>query len=61
MDFGNEGLIETIKNLTDQNIHFIGAGVNKDEAENPFFFEKDGLRLAILGRSSVEVSTPICN
>jgi poly-gamma-glutamate capsule biosynthesis protein CapA/YwtB (metallophosphatase superfamily) len=59
MDFGNEGLIETIKNLTDQNIHFIGAGVNKDEAENPFFFEKDGLRLAILGRSSVEVSTPI--
>jgi len=52
LDFGIEGMQETLSRLASQNIEYFGAGLNKMEAlkEAPFYFE--GITFAFVGFSA---------
>ena len=47
-DLGEAGLKNTIDCLRRNNIRYVGAGMNLDEASAPLVIEKDGLSIAIL-------------
>lgn len=47
-DFGDEGVLETLDVLRKNNIRYVGAGVNAEEAAEPLIYEKGGVRVAIL-------------
>ncbi len=53
-DFGNEGLVETIKTLQDANIKYIGAGKDEQQARSPLIVRKNNLVLGILGATDNE-------
>ena len=59
MDFGEQGLFETIELLKRNNIAFAGAGKNITEASAPVIMEIKGKRVAIIARTSVIVSSPV--
>ncbi len=58
MDYGEAGFMQTIRHLDQNQIMHLGAGINIDEATAPRFLEINGIRLALLARSSVIVSSP---
>jgi len=49
MDYGREGLEDTITTLDDAGIAHFGAGENLDAARRPLVVERNGLRLGFLG------------
>jgi len=51
MDFGAQGLIETLENLDKEKILYTGAGRNLDEARKPAIVEKNGQKIAFLACS----------
>lgn len=51
MDYGIEGLDNTIEYLNKVNIKHIGAGKNIKEASSPFLFKKNGLMVGLLAYS----------
>ena len=53
MDWGDEGLMDTLELLQKKGIHTIGAGRNLKEARQPAIIEKNGVRVAILAYCSV--------
>ncbi|MCP2044258.1 CapA family protein [Pontibacter sp. HSC-36F09] len=48
MDYGCEGLNNTIKLCELEGIPFIGAGANSNKASTPFFINKAGQKIAII-------------
>jgi poly-gamma-glutamate synthesis protein (capsule biosynthesis protein) len=54
MDYGKEGLAETIKVLDENGIFHLGAGFNVDEAKKPLIIEKNELRIAFLSFCETE-------
>jgi len=48
LDYGEQGLIDTLHALEKNNIDRVGAGNNLIEASQPFTIEKKGLKIAIL-------------
>lgn len=58
MDFGEAGLASTVRALETAGIRYAGAGRNRKEANAPLFLECSGLRVAVLARTSVPVSSP---
>lgn len=48
MDYGNEGLMETLSNLKRKGIRFTGAGENIDEAGKPVIIECKGKKLGFI-------------
>jgi poly-gamma-glutamate synthesis protein (capsule biosynthesis protein) len=61
LDYGNEGLKDTIKALKAKNINYLGAGSNFNEASKPMIIEKNGLKTAILNFAENEWSTTFSN
>ena len=57
MDYGPEGLFDTISALESAGIMHVGAGKNRDEAYAPLFVPVRGKNIAVLARSSVIVSS----
>ena len=53
-DFGNEGLLETIKVLESAEIKHVGAGKNNIEARNPIIVTANGIKIGILGATDNE-------
>jgi poly-gamma-glutamate capsule biosynthesis protein CapA/YwtB (metallophosphatase superfamily) len=53
MDYGADGLRETMQHLKESEIAHVGAGENADDAYAPVYIEKNGLRIAVLGFSRV--------
>ena len=53
-DFGNEGLLETIKTLDGVNILHVGAGHNIEQAQKPAILEKQGIKIGVLGATDNE-------
>ncbi|GAA4700500.1 CapA family protein [Brevibacillus fulvus] len=53
MDQGTEGLSDTFQHLTDQQIAFVGAGMNADQAYAPVMIERNGITMAVFGFSRV--------
>jgi hypothetical protein len=58
MDYGAEGLFSTITALEKQGIHHVGAGKNIQDANAPLFLKINDRRIAVLARTTVEVSSP---
>ena len=48
MDYGKEGLIDTIKWLNKNNIKYTGAGFNLDEARTPAIFTHNDIEIVFL-------------
>ena len=55
MDYGTAGLVDTLKNLNENGIAGVGAGMNAAEAHRPVILERNGLRLAFLAYADVPV------
>jgi poly-gamma-glutamate capsule biosynthesis protein CapA/YwtB (metallophosphatase superfamily) len=51
MDFGIDGLRDTMQALTRAGIHYAGAGENLAAARRPAIIEADGVRIAVLAYS----------
>jgi len=49
LDFGPEGLLETLKILRKAGITYVGAGQNDKEASSPVILSKNGINVGILG------------
>ncbi|MFC1809625.1 CapA family protein, partial [Candidatus Omnitrophota bacterium] len=57
MDFGEEGLKQTLKVLKESNVVAVGAGMNAKEALSPQVIDIKGKKVGIMARSSVEVTS----
>jgi len=55
MDYGEEGLSDTIDVLRKSSIRFIGAGRNIKEAIKPELIKKNGLRIGFIGFTSAGI------
>lgn len=53
MDYGEEGVLDTMANFHKNNISVIGTGANLTEARKPAFFERNGVKIAFLAYCSV--------
>ena len=53
LDWGIEGLLDTLDLLKAKGIYVIGVGRNIEEARQPVVIEKEGVRIAFLGYCSV--------
>jgi len=51
LDYGIEGLSNTIKTLDSIGVAFCGAGLDLKQAREPALIERDGFRIAVLGYS----------
>lgn len=56
LDHGAEGLYRTQKLLNENNISFIGAGSNLNEASKPFILNKDGVKIGFYACAENEFS-----
>lgn len=57
MDYGPDGLLQTLELLRNEGIAFVGAGADREQALAPVFVDFAGGRVAILARSAVEVAS----
>lgn len=57
LDYGKEGLLDTFRHLKEADIAYVGAGKNGQEAFAPAYFERNGIRIAVLGFSHVVPTT----
>ncbi|WNR43219.1 CapA family protein [Paenibacillus roseipurpureus] len=53
LDYGTDGLLDTMKSLDEIGIQRVGAGKDIAEAYQPVMVEKDGLKIAVFGFSRV--------
>lgn len=53
LDLGEQAFLETIENLTGNNIAVLGVGKNIDEARKPLIVERNGTKVAFLAYCSV--------
>lgn len=60
LDYGKKGIIDTFNKLSNNQIAYVGAGNNLQEAEKTLSIEKDGVRIAILNFCEKEwsIATP---
>ena len=56
LDFGTEGLLDTLDALDTLGVAHFGAGLDRGEAEAPLILSADGAFVALLGFSGVEAS-----
>ena len=67
LDFGIQGLVDTLKVLDNAHITHVGAGLTIDDARKPVILEKKGIRIGVLGYTDNEptwlagVTTPGTN
>jgi poly-gamma-glutamate synthesis protein (capsule biosynthesis protein) len=57
MDFGHEGLMNTMIELSARGIQYTGAGMDAGEAHMPVLVEIRDIRLAILGYTNIGTNT----
>ncbi len=57
LDYSDEGLKETLKTLSDNNLNWVGAGLSLDEASIPFYFSSKNNSLTVLNFAENEWST----
>ena len=57
MDFGPEGLKDTIGCLVDEDLAYVGAGICLEEAKKPYIITVDGKKLVVLNFCENEWST----
>lgn len=52
LDFGPEGLLDTVRHLKSENIRYAGAGYDRETASKPVYFEREGKTIAFLAFSN---------
>jgi poly-gamma-glutamate synthesis protein (capsule biosynthesis protein) len=57
MDFGEEGLLDTLRHLDGAAIQHVGGGSNLEEAENPTIVDAAGLKVGILAFTDHETDS----
>ena len=59
-DYGADAFADTLTTLDDAGIAYVGAGMNLAEAMEPFYYEQDGLTIAVVNATRAEknVMTP---
>ena len=53
LDQGEQGLLDTLNNLGTRGIPYVGAGKNSKEAYTAQYFERNGIKIALLGFTRV--------
>ena len=53
LDQGVKGLTDTLTHLKDNKLGYVGAGLNRKEAYSPVYYEKNGIKIALLGFTRV--------
>lgn len=53
LDQGEQGLLDTLDNLSSRGIPYVGAGKNSQEAYTAQYFERNGIKIALLGFTRV--------
>lgn len=53
LDYGYEGLKDTLNHLGKSKINYVGGGLNKDDAYKGIILEKNGMKIGVLGFSRV--------
>ena len=53
LDQGEEGLLDTLDHLSKRGIPYVGAGNNSTEAYSAQYFERQGIKIALLGFTRV--------
>ncbi|WP_379153809.1 CapA family protein [Paenibacillus sp. sgz5001063] len=53
LDQGEEGLLDTLNHLNKRGIPYVGGGANAAEAYSAKYFERNGIRIALLGFTRV--------
>lgn len=66
MDYGADGLFETIQNIEKHHISYLGAGKNLNEAKKPLIIEVSGIKIGFYACAEHEFSiagedSPGCN
>jgi poly-gamma-glutamate synthesis protein (capsule biosynthesis protein) len=54
-NFGEQGLKDTFSYLTQAGIKYVGAGENEQEANQPVYIEKNGIKFAFLAYNDADV------
>lgn len=54
LDYGPQGLIETLTTLDKLGIKHVGAGLNEAQAKKPIIINKNGIRIGIIGATDNE-------
>lgn len=59
-DYGTDALMDTFQCLKDENIPYVGAGANMDEAKRPVYFIVNGMKIGFVAanRSEKIIYTP---
>jgi poly-gamma-glutamate synthesis protein (capsule biosynthesis protein) len=57
LDYGDQGLEDTLDTLDAEGVYHCGAGLNQNEAAQPYIIEQNGEKLAILNFCENEWST----
>ncbi|MDR9857421.1 CapA family protein [Paenibacillus sp. VCA1] len=57
LDQGEVGLLDTINYLDQSGIQYVGAGKDADRAYKPVYFERGGMKIAVIGASRVYPET----
>ena len=57
MDYGEKGLVSSIKGCKDASIEYVGAGFNLAEAREPLFISDENQKVAIVNITENEFST----
>lgn len=47
-DYGEKGIVDTLKTLKTLGLQTVGAGENEEEAQKPLYIERNGVKLAIV-------------
>lgn len=57
LDYGPQGLEDTLRSLEEHNLNYLGAGANYKEASKPLIIEQNSLKIGILNFAENEWST----
>ena len=53
-DYGEEALLDTLQVLKGGGIHYVGAGVDIDEAARPFYYVVNDMKIAFVSATQIE-------
>ena len=53
-DHGEEAFLDTLQTLKDAGIHYVGAGVNAEEAERPVYYIINDMKIAFVSATQIE-------
>lgn len=53
-DYGKISLLDSMETLKKVGVPYVGAGKNIQEAEKPVYFEKNGVKIAIVAATAIE-------